>query len=89
MAGTSGQWRDLLDDADLTRYAARVRALASDDLVAWVHREAIDWSYFTSERRRDSSPMTRGSTIQMAVVEPSMAHSRAVSVPPSNSATCV
>jgi hypothetical protein len=45
------------------------------------------WSYFTSERRRKSSPMTSGSTIQMAVVEPSMVHSLAVSVPPSNSAT--
>ena len=40
--GTSGQWRDLLDDADLVRYAARVRTLAPDDLVAWVHREPID-----------------------------------------------
>ena len=40
--GTSGQWRDLLDDADLARYAARVRALASDDLVEWLHREPID-----------------------------------------------
>jgi hypothetical protein len=40
--GTSGQWRDLLDDADLGRYAARVQALASDDLVEWVHREPID-----------------------------------------------
>ena len=40
--GTSGQWRDLLDDADLARYAARVRALASDNLVEWVHREPID-----------------------------------------------
>jgi hypothetical protein len=40
--GTSGQWRDLLDDADLARYAARVRALASDDLVEWVHPEPID-----------------------------------------------
>jgi aryl sulfotransferase len=39
--GTSGQWRDLLDDADLARYAARVRALASDNLVEWVHREPI------------------------------------------------
>ena len=39
--GTSGQWRELLDDADLTRYAARVRSLASDDLVEWVHRETI------------------------------------------------
>jgi hypothetical protein len=40
--GTSGQWRDLLDDADLARYAARVRALASDNLIKWVHREPID-----------------------------------------------
>jgi len=40
--GTSGQWRDLLDDADLARYAARVRALASDDLVEWLHRKPID-----------------------------------------------
>lgn len=40
--GTSGQWRGLLDDADLARYAVRVRRLASDDLVAWVHHEAID-----------------------------------------------
>jgi hypothetical protein len=40
--GTSGQWRDLLDDADLARYAARVRLLAADDLVEWLHREPID-----------------------------------------------
>ena len=40
--GTSGQWLDLLDDADLARYASRVRALASDDLIEWVHRGAID-----------------------------------------------
>ena len=40
--GTSGQWRDLLDDVDIARYAARVRALASDDLVEWLHREPID-----------------------------------------------
>jgi aryl sulfotransferase len=40
--GTSGQWRDLLDDADLARYAARVRTLASDDLLEWVHSELID-----------------------------------------------
>jgi hypothetical protein len=39
--GTSGQWRDLLDDADLARYGTRVRALASDDLVEWVHHEPI------------------------------------------------
>jgi hypothetical protein len=40
--GTSGQWHDLLDDADRARYAARVRALASEDLIEWVHREPID-----------------------------------------------
>jgi hypothetical protein len=40
--GTSGQWRDLLDDGDLVRYAARVRALASDDLVAWLHRDRLN-----------------------------------------------
>jgi hypothetical protein len=40
--GTSGQWRGLLDDADLARYAARVRAIAPNDLVEWLHREPID-----------------------------------------------
>jgi hypothetical protein len=45
--------------------------------------------YLTSERRRDSSPMTRGRTIQIIVVEPSIAHSLTVFVAPSRSATCV
>ena len=40
--GTSGQWRELLDDDDLTRYAARVRSLASDDLVGWMHSETVN-----------------------------------------------
>jgi aryl sulfotransferase len=40
--GTSGQWRGLLDHTDIARYAARVRTLASRDLIDWVHREAID-----------------------------------------------
>jgi hypothetical protein len=39
--GTSGQWRDLLDDADLARYTARVRSLAPDDLVEWLHRPPL------------------------------------------------
>ena len=39
--GTSGQWHDLLDNADLARYGARVRTLASDELIDWVHREPI------------------------------------------------
>jgi hypothetical protein len=40
--GTSGQWRDLLNHADLARYAARVRTLASNDLVDWVHSAPIN-----------------------------------------------
>jgi aryl sulfotransferase len=36
--GTSGQWRDLIDDAGVERYAARVQELASDELSDWVHR---------------------------------------------------
>ena len=39
--GTSGQWRDLLDEADLARYAARARSLASAGVVEWLHREPI------------------------------------------------
>ena len=35
--GTTGQWRDLWDDADVRRYAARVAALAPADLAAWIH----------------------------------------------------
>lgn len=35
--GTSGQWRELLDEADLDRYRARARAIGPDDVVDWVH----------------------------------------------------
>jgi aryl sulfotransferase len=35
--GTSGQWRDLLDDEGVRRYEARVSELAEPELVAWVH----------------------------------------------------
>jgi hypothetical protein len=45
--------------------------------------------HFTSERRRNSSPMVSGSTIQIAVVEPSMAHSLPVFVAPSKRLTWV
>ena len=69
-------------------YGADVRAVQSEDGSCAAHASGAQ-SYFTSERRSNSSPMTSGSRIQMAVVEPSMAHSLAVSVPPSNSATCV
>jgi hypothetical protein len=40
-AGTSGQWRSLLDADDLRRYEARVDALASPELARWVHHG--DW----------------------------------------------
>lgn len=36
-AGTSGQWRDLLDPAALDHYRRRVAELAPPDLVAWLH----------------------------------------------------
>ncbi len=39
--GSSGQWRRILNDSDLRRYDARVRALAAPDLSAWVHRGPI------------------------------------------------
>jgi len=35
--GTSGQWRDLLDDAAMERYEKRVAELAPPDLVEWAH----------------------------------------------------
>ena len=35
--GQSGQWRELLDDDDLRRYAARVAELAPPDLAEWAH----------------------------------------------------
>jgi hypothetical protein len=36
-SGTSGQWRDLLDDAALERYHRRVAELAPPDLAEWLH----------------------------------------------------
>jgi hypothetical protein len=39
-SGTSGQWRRLLDDADVERYWRRVRELAAPDLAAWAHHQA-------------------------------------------------
>jgi hypothetical protein len=35
--GTSGQWRDVLEDSDRQRYAARVASLVPADLAAWAH----------------------------------------------------
>ena len=39
--GTNGQWRELLDDEDLERYRARVRANVADDVARWIHHG--DW----------------------------------------------
>jgi hypothetical protein len=39
--GTSGQWRRLLDDADIERYFRRVAELAASDLAAWAHHGAV------------------------------------------------
>jgi hypothetical protein len=38
--GTSGQWRDLLDDDDLRRYEKRVAKLVAPDLAAWIHHRS-------------------------------------------------
>jgi aryl sulfotransferase len=35
--GTSGQWRDMLDDEDQARYAKLAGALGSPELLAWLH----------------------------------------------------
>ncbi|MDG4768079.1 sulfotransferase domain-containing protein [Solwaraspora sp. WMMD406] len=39
--GVSGQWRDLLDDADLRRYEEQVAKQAVPELVDWLHRGPI------------------------------------------------
>jgi aryl sulfotransferase len=36
--GCSGQWHDILDDADLVRYDRRVAELAEPDLATWAHQ---------------------------------------------------
>ncbi len=39
--GSSGQWRNLLDEDDLRRYEDRVTKLAEPDLIDWLHRGPI------------------------------------------------
>jgi hypothetical protein len=39
--GTSGQWRELLNDEDLHRYQARIKELADPKLAAWMHQGPI------------------------------------------------
>lgn len=36
--GTSGQWRDLLDDDDRQRYRVRANAVGPAAVVEWLHR---------------------------------------------------
>ena len=37
-SGGSGRWREVMSDDDLPRYRARLDALASPDLIEWLHR---------------------------------------------------
>lgn len=39
--GCTGQWRDILDDADVRRYTLRVSELAAPDLATWAHHGAL------------------------------------------------
>jgi aryl sulfotransferase len=39
--GSTGQWRQLLSDEELPRYAARVAECAPADLAAWIHRPPL------------------------------------------------
>jgi aryl sulfotransferase len=55
--GTSGQWQTFLGDEDLDRYWARVRQLATPDLVAWAHGgwrryRGVDRAYRAAHRAR-------------------------------------
>jgi hypothetical protein len=40
-AGRSGQWRAVLESEDLAHYDARLRALASPDLAAWLSGDSV------------------------------------------------
>jgi hypothetical protein len=39
--GSAGQWRQILSDEELPRYAARVAERAPADLAAWIHRPPL------------------------------------------------
>jgi aryl sulfotransferase len=39
--GSAGQWRQILSDDELPRYAARVAECAPADLAAWIHRPPL------------------------------------------------
>jgi aryl sulfotransferase len=40
--GSSGQWREILDEDDLARYDRRVAELGSPDLIRWMHEGALE-----------------------------------------------
>ena len=40
-SGSTGQWRQVLSEEELPRYAARVAECAPADLAAWIHRPAL------------------------------------------------
>src|SRR3954471_1234981 len=40
-SGSTGQWRQVLSEEELPRYAARVAECARADLAAWIHRPAL------------------------------------------------
>lgn len=39
--GTTGEWRELFDDADLAHYRSRVTQLATPEVAAWLHRTPL------------------------------------------------
>jgi aryl sulfotransferase len=39
--GTSGQWRDVIDDAEIDRYRERALAIGPADVVDWIHPHGI------------------------------------------------
>ena len=40
-SGSTGQWRQVLSEEELPRYAARVAECAPADRAAWIHRPAL------------------------------------------------
>jgi hypothetical protein len=50
--GSTGQWRQILSDEELPRYAARVAECAPADLAAWIHRPPLP----TADNNQNASP---------------------------------
>jgi aryl sulfotransferase len=49
--GSTGQWREIIGDEELPRYAARVAECAPPDLAAWIHRPPLPTSDDKLERQ--------------------------------------